>query len=381
MKYWFKSSLYESDSECYTYNDKLKVYKVKKKTRPLAEKIAKELSIKTGFSLLRPYWITINLFGWIFCDFIPEGKSRAIIGGGYKRLFELIKNEYKFAILSSDIDENIIIFEDIPAIVINIKFFREFIKTFSNPSKRVELFLYRLPDSESEIIKRWIRGTPEALKKDNNKITPRDIIEIISKHPEVFKSDKNIELVLNKSKEFFILNNLSKMEQALNKLKEYIDNSSSEDELNKHLLENPWLISFEYANLQTERHDYFDLHIFSKKWDISKDVVVELKTANKKTENKYSTHEVISAEVGKAISQCINYLESNKEIFDKGKVIIGKDETKSLIKLNKYLHNIEVLTYGQIYEKAKRVLDFIKAGIQDSSEAELTREVANETTK
>ena len=69
---------------------------------------------------------------------------------------------------------------------------------------------------------------------------------------------------------------------------------------------------------------------------------------------------VISSEVGKAISQCINYMEEEKGMFEKGVVILGRTPTKPLKRMDKYLHNIELLTYDMVYQKAKRVMEFLE---------------------
>lgn len=150
------------------------------------------------------------------------------------------------------------------------------------------------------------------------------------------------------------------MKKALDDFRKMInDEKTLENEINKFLLENVWIISFDYANLSTEKKDNYDLHLADKKWNVGRDIVIELKRANKKIENKYGKHEVISSNVGKAISQCINYMEEEKEIFERGIVILGRAPTNAIKKMDKYLHNIELLTYDMIYQKARRVLDFL----------------------
>jgi hypothetical protein len=380
MKYWFKTSGYQSDPEFLNSLGKLKTDKVKKSSIEKANKISRFLSQSTGFTPLKPYWTTKSTFGWVFCDFPPIKKGSSLIGTGSQKLFELIKDEYKYAILSQYLDENISeqnISED-KVIIINITFFKEFVKTFSNPSKRSELFLYRLPDEQLEIIKRWMRGRPADLKNEDKKIISSDVLQVIKDNKELFKSKSTVSLILNNVKEYFISQNINSMNEAVEKLKNMMDDSkTTEMEINKHLLENPWIISFDYASLETKKDENFDVHIIRKKWDIEKDVLVELKTPTKKTKTTYSTHEVISAETAKAISQCINYLEDNKELFDRGIVILGRGEPESLDKMNKYLHNIQILTYDQIYKKAKRVLDFLSS--ECKKEVIETEEVKNET--
>ena len=72
------------------------------------------------------------------------------------------------------------------------------------------------------------------------------------------------------------------------------------------------------------------------------------------------------AEVGKAISQTIHYLESKKGPYKllKGIVIIGRKreiEDKFIETFNSYLHGIEVLTYDDIYDNTRKIIDIFKS--------------------
>ena len=358
MKYWFKPGTYRTDAEYLTSSGKLNTTKIKKDTFEKAEKIGHALSIQTNLSSLRPYWTTINTFGWIFCDFEPERTGNAIVGSGAKRLADLTKGDFRYIIFTTKIGDNVISLFEKETLIVNISFFKEFISTFSNPEKRVELFLYKLPEDELEIIKRWIRGRPADLQKEDRKIIATDVLSFFKDHEEFF-TQGNTDMTLNLLKKFYIIKNHEKMVEDLKKFKNLMDGNALELEINKFLVERPWIISFDYSFLKSEKKDKFDLHIFDKKWNPGRDIVVELKRADKKTAKKYSSHEVISSDTAVAISQCINYMEENKNLFERGIVILGKENNEAVTRMNKYLHNIDLLTYDNIYEKAKKVLDFL----------------------
>jgi len=364
MKYWFKIHLYEGDLDFLNSRGVLRTDKVKKQTRDKANKIADILSTKTGFSPLDPYWTTKSTFGWIFCDFTPERGGSALIGSGAKKLSSILKEEYKYIILSRNLEENVLESGELEnkILIINLFFFKEFIRTFSDPSKRVELFLYRLPEEQLTIIKRWMRGRPESLKAEDKKPLSSDIMNVIKGNREFFRSKINTLQLLNLIKSYQIIETHEEMKNDLSSFKKMIeDDKTTEIEINKFLVERPWIISFDYASFEEYKKDKdFDIHLVKKKFSLGKDVLVELKTPKKKTTSKYSTHEVISAETAKAISQCINYLEENKELFDKGVVIIGREYKDAIYKMNKYLHNIDLLTYDFIYEKADKILNFLE---------------------
>lgn len=360
MKYWFRPGTFRSDSEYLNSSGELKTIKIKKDTFEKAEKIARFLTIQTNLSSLRPYWTTINTFGWIFCDFEPERTGNALMGSGARRLSDLTKNDFKYIVLTTKIGDNVIPLPEKETLIVNILFFKEFISTFTNPHKRVELFLYKFPESELEIIKRWIRGLPENIQKEDRKMIATDIISLIKDNEEFFNSQGNTDITLNLIKKSYIIKNHKRMTEDLEKFKDMVDKDSSELDINDFLVKRPWIISFDYSFLKSERRDMFDMHIFDKKWNTGKDIVVELKRANKKTTKKYSSHEVISSDTAVAISQCINYIEENKELFERGIVILGKENSQAVERMNKYLHNIDLLTYNKIYEKAKKVLNFLE---------------------
>ena len=377
MRYWFKPYMYKSDTNFLDSKGKLKTGKIKKDSIGKAKKIANYLSVQANLSSLKPYWTTITTFGGIFCDFKPEKTGNALIGSGAKKLADLIKSDFKYIILTTKIGDNIIPLIEKEILIINLLFFKEFIRTFSNPEKRVELFLYKLPENEIEIIKRWIRGRPEDLKEDK-KIVTTDVINLISQNQDFF-TEGNTDMALNLIKKYHIITNHQKMADDLEKFREMIDKDTLEIEINKFLVERPWIISFDYSFLKSERKSNFDMHIFDKKWNPGKDIIVELKKSNKKTHKLYSSHEVISSDTAIAISQCINYMEKNKGLFERGIVILGREDNEAINRMNKYLHNIDLLTYNKIYEKAKKVLDFLKSEYINKKDPFEAEEIKNET--
>jgi hypothetical protein len=338
--------------------------KFKKNTRPNAERLAKKLSLLTGIGKLEVYWTTISAFGWVFCDYEPEKAGSSILGSGGKNLAELLKQEYRYVILSMFIDSNIEEFDyqNKKGLIINIKFFKEFVKVFSSPAKRAELFTYKFKsENELLIVKRWMNSRPSNLKQEDKKIFSKDILKSLNENKQFFTSNSNTSRALEIIQKQSVLSQYDNMKNSLNKFRKMINEvKTSEMEINKFLLENVWIVSFDYANLDTKKDKDYDIHLVDKKWNLGRDIVIELKKANKKTQVNYSRHEVISAEVGKAISQCINYMEEEKEMFEKGIVILGRTPTKVIKRMDKYLHNIELMTYDMIYQKAKRVMEFLE---------------------
>lgn len=112
-----------------------------------------------------------------------------------------------------------------------------------------------------------------------------------------------------------------------------------------------------------------DISLLNDELGIERAVVVELKRPFKQlVTDTYRGKDkpVIVSEVGKAISQAIHYLETKKSPYRslKGLVIIGRkgDLKDGFTKtFNSYLHGIEVLTYDDIYERAKDVIDIFKS--------------------
>jgi len=361
MKYWL---IIPRNLEKYTKsNGTFDTNKFKKDTRPKADSLAKKLSVLTGLDRLETYWTTISAFGWIFCDYEPERAGSSVLGSGGKNLAELLKQEYNYVILSMFIDSNIEEFDsgNKKGLIINIKFFKEFVKVFSNPAKRAELFTYKFKsENELSIVKRWMNSRPSELKQEDKKIVSRDILKSLNENGHFFRSTSNTSRALEIIQKQSVVSQYDDMKKALINFRKMInDEKTSEMQINKFLLENIWIISFDYSKLSTEKDNYYDIHLADKKWNLGRDIVIELKKADKKTQIKYSKHEVISADAGKAISQCINYMEDKKEMFEKGIVILGRTPTKAIKRMDKYLHNIELLTYDMIYQKAKRVLNFL----------------------
>lgn len=361
MEYWLKIPY---GSEEYTRsNGTFYTDKFKKNTRSKADNLARRLSLLTGIGRLEPYWTTISAFGWVFCDYEPEKLGSSILGNGGKNLAELLKQEYKYIILSMFIDSNIEEFDyqNKKGLIINIKFFKEFVKVFSSPAKRAELFAYKFKsETELLIVKRWMNSRPSDLKQEDKKIFSKDILKSLNENKQFFTSNSNTSRALEIIQKQSVISQYDTMKESLNKFRKMINEvKTSEMDINKFLLENIWIISFDYANLDTKKDKDYDIHLADKKWNLGRDIVIELKKAGKKTQVSYSKHEVISAEVGKAISQCINYMEEEKEMFERGIVILGRTPTKAIKRMDKYLHKIELMTYDMIYQRAKRVLDFL----------------------
>ena len=136
------------------------------------------------------------------------------------------------------------------------------------------------------------------------------------------------------------------------------------------LFNNLWLIDFQYLNYSKKSEEQLDtgntdITLYNDAIGIERVSVIELKKADKEIVTEHYRGEnkpVILAEVGKAISQTIHYIEElkTKKRIVKGIVIIGRRrEIKDAFieKFNEYLHGVEVLTYDDIYTRAKVIVD------------------------
>lgn len=172
---------------------------------------------------------------------------------------------------------------------------------------------------------------------------------------------------------------LKKRENAIIRLEEIINNKNSyknEVDINKFLSKNLWMFNNEYVFFSKDNkiNSKNILDLVPKTFEGYIDII-ELKLPSVKIINYDKSHNNYypSAELTKAIAQCMNYilemekLTINKPNFLKPKatIIIGSaenlsiEETNFLRLLNSSYHNIKILTYQQLLENARNSLNFI----------------------
>lgn len=177
-----------------------------------------------------------------------------------------------------------------------------------------------------------------------------------------------------------------KLEKSLKefkkKIKEHVSTSTKDEkDIHKFLTKNYWLLGIEYfgkdiasdidssgkrtgkTNIGKKHADF----IIQRLDGLDKCVIIELEEANDAIFNNDGT---FSKKVYDGINQAVDYSIENKMrgTYSKGIAIIGSlsatdlSETQKtrLILLNEAFHNVDILTYDQIIEKAESTLDFWK---------------------
>ena len=149
-------------------------------------------------------------------------------------------------------------------------------------------------------------------------------------------------------------------------------------DLQEFLYAHPWLFGTEYVNAQPQvlrgAHSRFDFYLerFNKTNDI-----VEIKLVSDSIVNQNGS---LSAKVAQAVDQLIDYMESSQaaahstiiseeegihELRPRGIVIIGNDTStaakRKLQKWNYQFAHINLLTYQDILDRAKSVLQHLKS--------------------
>ncbi|MCF7860893.1 DUF4263 domain-containing protein [Candidatus Woesearchaeota archaeon] len=169
---------------------------------------------------------------------------------------------------------------------------------------------------------------------------------------------------------------LPEYKKNLVEFKKQIDKKGKEEELQTFLLKNSWLLGLEYENAQPQKigvRKRYDFYV--EKYDGYADIV-EIK---KSSENLFLKNGKMSKPLADALQQLIEYIDdaiiegdskriSNKLQINflkpKGILIIGKtknEEIKQKIaQLAYYFHNIEILTYDDLYERGKCIVSSLE---------------------
>jgi len=174
-----------------------------------------------------------------------------------------------------------------------------------------------------------------------------------------------------------IKSNPDYFQKRLAEFKKIIDNPKTlEKDVHKYISDNQWILDFKYwayptkkSPLQISKDDFLDLYLEKKNFKTTNAVLVEFKKPDiKLTIDDYRKNKpVIAPEVGKALSQLINYKEKLKKtpyMLIDNFVVLGKKTKESdffIEVFSTYLHDIEITTYDTLYEKALNVVKAFKA--------------------
>lgn len=271
-------------------------------------------------------------------------------------------------------------------LIININYFKKFAKAITKKNF-VNLFMYKFTDPEVEkIIRSWLIEKPDKLQiiltaKDVSisdiatlvekyKITTlAELSDLLDNATRILKSriEENYKLFDEKLTEFETMMNEEKIEVDVGK------KSNLENKLKKHLKENPWIIDFTYneKDVDVKTHEFVDVLLIGSYLSYKKGLVIELKRPDTSTIKEYRDRNAITATVGNAISQLIQYTKEiyenttkeNTKTFFEGLIVIGNDMNDFLPYFNRFLHGISVKTYREIYEDARKRLNTFANGI------------------
>ena len=369
MKYYFS----EQDYKLGTYSNATKLKYLKEYSDSRLKQVEKRLQFNLDH--LDTGWVCKSTFGNVFVDFIPEKTGPSLLGA-HKRLFELICDDIKYLIVSKKISRNFVIkqINGYEVLAINIDSYKTFIKSFGNQEQRIRLYLFRLYPEEEKIVNYWIQA------KHSNQISKVNMSE---EELLEYLSSMNIDSI-TKFKSFLerfnnvlknkISSNLQNYQDKLDEFKALIDNESiKETKLSKFLHEHPWILDFRYLGQRLDKleKEYettvgnVDIFISKEQFGIKKDIIIELKTPKKHIIKRYRKKPAITAEVGNALSQLINYMDTQKgpDKVHNGLLILGRKKEGFLEKFNEHLSKIKVITYEEIAEDCQSVLDAFKSEV------------------
>lgn len=203
---------------------------------------------------------------------------------------------------------------------------------------------------------------------------PKTMINLL-KQQQITNAEELKELIsLTSFSEESLLNNIKFLEDILKEFNKKIKSDVGELEIRDFIYNNMWIFDFKFMGydkiIKEEETDVGDIDISMHKsqFGISSLVIAEFKKPSTDIiTEKYRGKEkpAILAEVGKAISQTIHYMEINKKAYRsiEGIVIIGrKKEFKDffLDVFNDYLHGIKIVTFDQLHDDASQYIETFK---------------------
>ncbi|MGY5147892.1 MAG: Shedu anti-phage system protein SduA domain-containing protein [Candidatus Nitrosopumilus sp. bin_7KS] len=358
---------------------------------------------------LKKHWNGVTTFGWIFVDYnIPDGAYWNAIRAGYLDLFRIIHDKFYCLVLSDSMAFNMrdVEIKGHRVLIININYFKKFAKAITRKNF-VNLFMYDFPDPEIEkIIRGWLIEKPDKLQliMNANEVSISDVSTLIEKYQ--INTLDDLSNLLDNASNFLqsrIEQNYKLFDERLIEFETLIHEEKKENEpgkksnlenkLKDHLKKNPWIIDFTYneKDVDVTTHPYVDVLVVGSYLGFKKGLIIELKRPDVDIVKKYRDRAAITATIGNAISQLIQYtkeiheksteenitapeennpaLEENtpiikesKSIFYEGLIVIGNDMDEFIPYFNTFLHNISVKTFQEIHDDARKRLDTFADG-------------------
>ncbi len=169
---------------------------------------------------------------------------------------------------------------------------------------------------------------------------------------------------------------------AVDELQRLIDTNAKESEFQKHLEKNYWMFGSDYSRLLDIRQFFANSQLDFALLRAADNYleIIEIKTPlnGKSLLIKDESHEsyYFSSELSQAIGQALKYIEridshryaieSEQKVLVNGvraKLVIGRDgdedRRNALRRMNSHFHRIEILTYDQLVQIAKNVLQLL----------------------
>lgn len=387
MEYYFAAEKYKKliteNADTSTLQDKSKddLTKIKNDIEKIVQKIT------NTSNELRIYWTSRISLGNVFADF-PKEDNKPIIGAGQKELFRKIKDEYSYLVLTKSMlynrrEEN---FGSGKFLIINLDNFKKICDAMKN--NFISMFLYKHDDEKIEkLINNWMIESPEVFRalQTGCVITNQNIANLLEYYKintieELSNLIRNSTGVLNRK----IVEHHKLFDERLEEFRRLIDNenlteneqSNLENKLKIFIHDNPWIIDFTYNDKNIDKKTYgnVDVLLVESYLGFKKGLIIELKRPEVDPEKKYRNREAVRAVITDAISQLIHYTEdiveseinqinkNDPSLFVEGLIIIGNDMKEFIQVFNKYLHNVKIKSYREIYLDAKRRLDTFAQG-------------------
>ncbi|MEM3172474.1 MAG: DUF4263 domain-containing protein, partial [Candidatus Nitrosotenuis sp.] len=278
-----------------------------------------------------------------------------------------------------------------PILIIDVEKFKKISQIMKNDPASAILYAFENDEIENIFIRLWSES-PEKFKEFQQEhiVAEKNFFTLLAQlKPDTIEELNGIirdsTSILNKK----IAENYQKFNERLEEFRRLFEkkgltteeNSYLENKIKEHLHKNPWIIDLTYDSdsVDTRQHDYVDVFLVNSYFGIKKGVIIELKRPDAKTEKTYRGREAIRSAVTDAIGQLIHYTEDVLEdeiknakeddpsLFVEGMIIIGNNMKEFHQVFNKYLHNVRIKSYREIYDDATKRLRTLTQGPSEES--------------
>lgn len=192
--------------------------------------------------------------------------------------------------------------------------------------------------------------------------------------PRDANDDEILERLKTKKLTIASIDRIAALKKTIEEFELKLKNNANEGELRDYLVEHPELLDPGYYNVSREEELDIgrpDATAFKlNKHGLLEDIAVfELKNPDEETETNHRPNiRKPTSTVSGGLAQILAYVEEKsfreKESFVKGYLLIGRtpadEDLKTIKRLNKFLHNIAILTYDEVLERAKQIVGLVE---------------------